>query len=184
MDISETLAPKSDQMDYEDLLVGPRTFTISGVTRGPSKEQPVNVALEEFDRPWRPGLTMRRLLAKAWGGDASKYIGRKVTLYGDPSVKWGGAEVGGIRVSHLSHIPEALTVALTVTRGQRKPFTVQPLVDPLTMHREALTAADSVGALQAAWAVAMKAGVSGHPELVALKEERKAELSPGTPGAS
>jgi hypothetical protein len=36
-------------------------------------------------------------------------------------------DVGGIRVSHLSHIDKPLTIALTVTRGKRAPYVVQPL---------------------------------------------------------
>jgi hypothetical protein len=50
-----------------------------------------------------------------------------MTLYRDPSVKFGGMDVGGIRVSHLSHIDKPLSVALTVSRGKRLPYTVQPL---------------------------------------------------------
>ena len=128
MDIGETLAPKSDQMDYEDLIAGPRTLTISEVRRGPSAEQPVEIAFSDFERPWRPAKSMRRVLVAAWASDASKYVGRKVTLFGDSTVKWAGQEVGGIRLSHLSHIDKPLTVALTVTRGKRAPFTVQPIV--------------------------------------------------------
>jgi hypothetical protein len=127
MDISETLAPKSDQMDYEDLIAGPRTLTISEVRRGPSAEQPVEVAFSDFERPWRPAKSMRRVLVAAWGSDAGLYAGRRVTLFGDATVKWAGQEVGGIRVSHLSHIDKTLTIALTVSRGKRAPFVVQPL---------------------------------------------------------
>jgi hypothetical protein len=64
-----------------------------------------------------------------WGPDAKQYAGRSLTLYRDPSVKWGGMEVGGIRISHMSHIDKAATMALTATRGNRKPYTVKPLAD-------------------------------------------------------
>lgn len=37
-------------------------------------------------------------------------------------------EVGGIRISHMSHIDKPVTIALTATRGNKKPVTVQPLV--------------------------------------------------------
>jgi hypothetical protein len=139
MDIAETLAPKSDQMDYEDLIAGPRTLTISEVRRGPSAEQPVEIAFSDFERPWRPAKTMRRLLVAAWSGDASLYVGRKVTLFGDPTVRWAGQEVGGIRVKALSHIDEPVTVALTVSRGKRAQFTVQPLRIEDTSGRDWLT---------------------------------------------
>lgn len=128
MDISDTLAPNSDQLDAVDLLGGPRTFTISKVSKG-NAEQPVQLHLAEFPRPWRPGKSMRRVLVACWGADASQYVGRHVTLYCDPEVKFGGAAVGGTRISHLSHIEEPAKVPLLVTRGKSAIFTVQPLAD-------------------------------------------------------
>jgi hypothetical protein len=62
-----------------------------------------------------------------WGKDASQYVGRSMTLYRDPSVAFGGMQVGGIRVSHMSHIDGEKTVALMVTRGRKAPFKVLPL---------------------------------------------------------
>lgn len=130
MDIGDTIAPRSDQANAEDFLTGPRTVTITGVKRGASVEQPVEIELDEFPgRPFRPSKTVRRLLVAAWGPEASAYVGRRMTLYRDPAVKFGGMDVGGIRVSHLSHIDRPLTVALTVTRGRRQSYTVQPLAD-------------------------------------------------------
>lgn len=184
MDIADTLAPKSDQMDYEDLIAGERTLTISGISRGPSAEQPVNVSFAEFDRPWRPSKGMRRVLVAAWGADASKYVGRKVTLFGDPKVRWAGQEVGGIRLRALSHIDKPLTVALTVTRGKREPFIIQPLAETVNAPDENVQAAltdintaTSIPALQVAWQLAGKRGVAGHPDVIAAKDRRKAELS-------
>lgn len=128
MDISGTIAPKSDQLNAEDLLVGPKTVTIKGVSRGDA-DQPVNVTLIEFGdgRPFKPCKSMRRVMVAAWGPDASKYQGRRMTLYCDPAVRFGGQEVGGIRISHMSDIDERMTVALTVTRGRRAPFIIDPL---------------------------------------------------------
>ena len=127
MDLTESIAPKSDQLNAEDLLSGPRTFTVADVKKG-SDEQPVNIHLVEFPgRPFRPSKTVRRILVNAWGPEASAYAGRRMTLYRDPAVKFGGMDVGGIRVSHLSHIDKPLSVALTVSRGKRQPYTVQPL---------------------------------------------------------
>lgn len=128
MDISETLAPNSDQMDAVDLLGAARTFTISGVSRG-SAEQPVNVDLAEFPRPWRPGKSMRRVLAACWGTDASAYVGRRVELYCDPTVEFGGAKVGGIRVRALSHIDKPRQVPLLIKRGKSAMYTVGVLPD-------------------------------------------------------
>jgi hypothetical protein len=128
VDISDTLAPKSDQLDAVDLLGGPQTFTITQVSKG-NAEQPVNVHLEEFPRPWRPGKSMRRVLAACWGANGAVWAGRRVTLFCDTSVKFGGEEVGGTRISHLSHIDKPVKVPLLVTRGKSQVYTVQPLVE-------------------------------------------------------
>lgn len=130
-DLSLTVAPKSDQMNADDLLVGPRTIRITRVTADPgSAEQPVSVYFEgDGGKPWKPCKSMRRVLIACWGADASVFPGRSATLYRDPSVTWGGLEVGGIRISHLSHIAEPVTLALTATKKARKPYTVRPLVD-------------------------------------------------------
>ena len=70
---------------------------------------------------------MRRVIAAAWGTDASVYVGRQLTLYRDDTIRFGGSAVGGIRIQAMSHIDKPITVNLTVTRGKRAPFTVQPL---------------------------------------------------------
>lgn len=127
LDISETTAPKSDQLNAEDLLGGPRTYTVESVSKG-SAEQPINIGLVELPgRAYRPSKSMRRILLAGWGKDAAQYAGRRLTLYRDASVRFGGQEVGGIKISHMSHLDERLVVALTVTRGKRAPHTVDPL---------------------------------------------------------
>lgn len=131
LDLTESIAPKSDQMNADDLMSGPRTFTIAEVRKSASLEQPVDVYLAEFPegRPFKPSKSMRRVMVAAWGVDASTYTGRRMTLYRDPAVRFGGQDVGGIRISHLSHITKPMTLALTVTRGKRAPYVVQPLPD-------------------------------------------------------
>ena len=129
MDISESLAANSSQQNYDEYLAGPKTVTVAEVRQG-TAEQPVEVHLVEHPgKPFKPAKSVRRVLAAAWGTDASQWTGRRLTIYGDPSVRYGGKEVGGLRVSHVSHIDKPITVALTVTRGKRAPFTVQPLPD-------------------------------------------------------
>jgi hypothetical protein len=129
MNLNETIAPDSTQLNAEDMLAGPITVTITAVERG-TPDQPVNILLAEFpDRAYRPCKSMRRVLVAAWGPDASIYTGRRITLFNDPTVKWGGAAVGGVRISHLSDITARLTLSLTTTRGKRAPFIVEPLPD-------------------------------------------------------
>jgi hypothetical protein len=127
MDISSTLAAKSNQLNTDDLISGPITITISSVSAG-SPEQPVAIGYEgDEGKPWYPCKSMRRVLVAAWGADASQYAGRRVTLFRDPEVMYGGIKVGGIRLSHLSNLDGPLSIALTVTRQKRAPYRVQPL---------------------------------------------------------
>ena len=127
MDISPTIVAKSDQMNADDLI--DRTVTIR-ITRVNVKadEQPVSISYEgDGGKPYKPGKSMRRVLAHAWGKDATVWAGRSLTLYRDPTIRFGGLAVGGIRISHMSDIPGPLTIALTETRGSKKAFTVKPL---------------------------------------------------------
>ena len=128
LDMTESLAPKSDQLDAIDLVSGPRTFTIENVTKH-NADQPFNFHLAEFPRVWRPGKSMRRVIAAAWGTKTSAYIGQRVTLYCDPSVQFGNDVTGGTRISHMTGIDKPLKVPLLVKRGKSALFTVQPLPD-------------------------------------------------------
>jgi hypothetical protein len=129
MNLTDSIAPRSDQLNADDLMAGPRTVTVTEVTKG-SAEQPVNVVTEEFGpaRPYKPSKSMRRVIVSAWGLDSDTYVGQQMTLFRNPKIRFGKDEVGGIQISHLSGIEENLTVPLTVTRGKRAPFVVAPLV--------------------------------------------------------
>lgn len=182
MDVSSSIEPKSDQQNYDDYVTGPKTVTVTGVKQGPP-DQPVHVHLEEFPgRPYKPAKSMRRVLVAVWGKDAAAWVGRRLTLFGDPTVKFGKDAVGGIRIAAMSHIEKPVTVSLTVTRGKRAPFTVQPLdVGPDPKAVEAALAdiagAESLPALKAAFDLAGTRGVRNVPEVVAAKDKRKNELS-------
>lgn len=178
LDITKTTEPKSDQLNFDDVATRSVTVTVSEVKRGTS-EQPVEVHLVEYPgRPFKPSKSMRRVLIAAWGADAAVYKGRQLTLYGDPTVKFGGQEVGGIRISHLSHLAAPQTVALTVTRGKRAPFVVQPLAgdDGMVALVAELEGAESLDALQAVWGRVRAAGLSAQTRMVEVKDRRKAEL--------
>lgn len=171
MDISATLAPKSDQLDAVDLLSGPQTFTVTSVTAG-NAEQPVQVRLAEFPRVWRPGKSMRRVLAHCWGADASKWTGRRVTLYCDPDVQFGGEAVGGTRISHLSHIDGAKKVPLLIKKGRSATFTVQPLADAPTaptLTAAEISACTSLDQLREWW--------TAHPNMRDAITARKEQLT-------
>lgn len=129
-DLTNTIIAKSDQLNSDSLISGPMTVKITGVSADTSSsEQPIIIRYQnDKSQPWKPCKSMRRLLVAIWGANGNEYVGRSVTLYRDPTVKWGGIEVGGIRISHMSHIDKPVTIALTATRGNKKPVTVSPLV--------------------------------------------------------
>lgn len=125
LDITDTLAAKSDQLNAVDLVAGPITGKITNVKRADTADQPIWVTLDAWPKPWKPCKTMRRVMARLWGSDAKKWVGQRLTLFCDPSVKWAGEEVGGIRISHAS-IPEKASVTLA-TRGKKAVIQIGPL---------------------------------------------------------
>lgn len=127
MNITNTIQPKSDQLNADDLIAGPRTIRITGISAG-TVEQPIVVSYDgDNGRPWKPSKGMRRVLVALYGPDSDAMLGKRVTLFNDPTVTFGADTTGGIRISHASGIQESVTLALTVKRGKRKPYTVQPL---------------------------------------------------------
>lgn len=129
-DMSSVIIAKSDQLNADDLMAGPLTITVTEVTIRPGTEQPVSIFYTgDAGKPWKPCKTTSRILVRAWGPDAKKYVTRSLTLYRDDAVTWGGVKVGGIRISHMSHIEKQMTMALTETKGKRAPFVVKPLAD-------------------------------------------------------
>lgn len=127
-DLSQTIAPKSDQLNADDLIGGPRTIRVTNVSKMREPDQPIAINFEgDGGKPYKPGKSMRRVLVRVWGNDGTAYVGRRMTLFRDDAVQFGGVAVGGIRISHMSDIGSPVTMALTVTRANRKPFTVKPL---------------------------------------------------------
>lgn len=128
-DMASTIVPKSDQWNADDFRAGPQTFTITAVTIKPG-EQPVNIALDGTEKFYRPSKSMRRVLTEVWGRDAKAYVGRSLTLFRNPTIKFGPLQTGGIEISHVSHIDAPVSLTLATSRGKFKPFTVAPLVTP------------------------------------------------------
>lgn len=163
LDMSAVIIPKSDQINADDLIAGPMTVEIVGVKIDTSQEQPVAIQLRGTSKVYRPCKSMSRVLVQAWGPDAKAYVGRGMTLYRDPKVKWGGLEVGGIRISHMSHLDAPLTLVLTASKANRAPFRVQvlagqpsqaPLPDPAALQAARHAAALGRDAFGAWWKAA------------------------------
>ena len=171
MNLTNTIIPKSDQLNADDLIAGPVTIRVTAVEAG-SAEQPVTIRYDgDKGRPYKPGKSMRRVLVHAWGSEGAAYVGRSMTLYRAPEIKFGGEAVGGIRISHMSHLNEPMQFALTETRGKRKQFRVEPLAAEQPIDVQTLAdigdtkAGEGREALQAWWQSLKQ------PERVALKDK-------------
>jgi hypothetical protein len=189
MDMTASIEARSDQINADDLIGGPQTFTIRDVVGGKA-EAPFDFLLVETDRAYRPNKTMRRVIVAAWGKDTTAYAGRRLTLYREPTIVFGGKTVGGIRVSHMSHIDGAVDLMAQVTRGKREKFVVKPLSDapsPTTKdydavltHARTLNDTDALGSLWKAEQMGqapndIQAAFLAHVDAVKAKAEEPAD---------
>lgn len=132
MDLSKTIIPKSDQLNADDLISGSKTIKIRDIKGGSDEAQPVSIYFYgDNNKPFKPCKSMRRVLVQLWGSESTLFHGRRLTIYRDDSVKWAGVEIGGIRISHASHIPSDMRVLVTTAKNNRKPMTIEalPLVE-------------------------------------------------------
>lgn len=173
MDLTDTIKPKSDQLNADDLLSGPMTIEVTELKSG-NAEQPISIHWKgDPKRPYKPSKSMRRVLVNCWGKDGQAYVGRKLRLFCEPSIKWGGEEVGGIRISHLSDITAPMVTKITVRRGAREAYTVQVLEDETAEAELKLRECKTLDELKAAFTSLPK---SLQVELAAVKDEMKAAI--------
>lgn len=174
IDLSKTIEPNSQQMNADDLISGPKTIKIRRVTASSgSKEQPISVFYEGDDgKPYMPCKSMRRVMVQLWGANAGEYTGKRMTLYRDPKVTWGGMEVGGIRISHMSDI-EAPTMRLVLTESKTKrgAFTVHRLEPEKETKKPAGDIAQARVALEGADAITVDVLLEGLRAWSWTKEE-------------
>lgn len=140
VNMRETVAPKSDQLNADDLIGTSLTIKVTAVKHC-GGDQPIAIHFEgDNGKPYKPCKSMRRVLIHAWGDEGLNYVGKSMSLYQDPEVKFGGIKVGGIRISHLSDIDRVMDIALTATRGKRTPYQVKPLKTEPSTYPEDLFA--------------------------------------------
>lgn len=129
VDIRAATKPKSDQLNYENYLTGPQTYTVAKVTPG-DRDHPVFIHMVECPAtPYKPSKGMLKCISKpeGWGDKSSKWVGKLITLYGDPTVIYGGVEVGGIKVQAMSEIDSDYETLISARRGVRKPHLIKKL---------------------------------------------------------
>lgn len=126
--LRDTIAPKSDQLNADDLVAITKIIKVTAVKRGSSAEQPVSIEYEGMTgNPFKPCKSMRRVLIAAWGENGHDWVGRSMNLFCDPEIKFGGVKIGGIRISHLSDIEKDLKVLIATARGKRSEYGILKL---------------------------------------------------------
>lgn len=131
--------------------------------------------------------------ATAKGGQMQGVIVHmRYTVYGPEGDSFEGsaygqaADAGDKAVSKAESVAYRtfLLQALTVPTDEPDPdlsvherVAPRPSQDVVNTHLAALSAAGDIKALQAAWEAAGKAGVAGHPEVIATKDRMKGLLS-------
>lgn len=187
--LTEALAPRSDQLNGDDLIAGPRVITITSVRAVKDGRETKLVLNYEGDngKPFKPCKTMGRAMVLAWGitpdNFEQEFPGKSIRVFRDPEVTFGAdGKVGGIRISHMSHIDGPKTIKLTVSQGKKRDFTFHPLVREaqsaaltLDQARADMLAADTLDALKVVWT--RKAMAPHRDALAGLLEERKAVLA-------
>ena len=178
--LRDTIVPKSDQLNADDLLAGPITVAVVGVKRGDTAEQPISIEIDGGRQPYKPCKSMRRVMITAWGDDGRKWIGQSMTLYCDPDVKFGGVKVGGIRISHMTGIRGRVGVMLTTTRSKRAEYVVEELRaaddSPEKQIRNAATLDELKEIYKRAYTAAKRKGADTAP-IEKAYNDRKAELT-------
>ena len=129
VDISQYTYSKGTQTNADDLVAAPRTVVVTDVVLTGDEKQPLAVRYEgDEGKPFLPCLTMRKMIAAIWGKESDAWIGQSLTLFRDPSIKFGPDTPGGVRISHMSGIDKTISVQLLEKRGKRRTYTIVPLV--------------------------------------------------------
>jgi hypothetical protein len=112
---------------------------------------------------------MRRVLICGWGPDGNDWIGRSMTLYHDAKVRFGGDEVGGIRISHMTDIDRDIEVRLTATRGKKALHVIKRLDSPLAGMLTDIENSPNAAALKDNFGASYKHMKGNEPARVQLK---------------
>ncbi len=176
--IKDIIVGKVDQLNAEQLWNNPLVINITAIKKVANPQQPLIISYaNDNGRPFKPCLTMRKVLAHLWGEDDFRlYIGRSLKLYCDQKVSFGDQkEIGGVRISHASNMPKdaaRIEIPLTVKRGEKRKYIVEriDITDPLEQHKNALTAARGMKALVDTWTAIPK---NLHAQLSAHKDSLK-----------
>jgi hypothetical protein len=112
----------SDVIRYVDLDGRDHVVQIERVVRGKvtgaggKSSGKAMIHLKGRTKPIGCGAEMLTQLANHFGNEVKEWSGKWVTLWPDPSVKYGGARVGGVRVR--DKLPDDAAIALALKQAE------------------------------------------------------------------
>lgn len=146
IDFTDTIIAKSDQLNAAD-IAGVKLLKITDATKAEDQDQPVFIYYEGGGKkPWKPCKSMRRVIANVWGSKVD-LKDRVIEVKCDPNVTWAGQEVGGIRITRMSHMSAKKTFPIRVSKNKVEKYTVHPLESSVVASNNLLEEAKKVAQL-------------------------------------
>ena len=127
VDMTSTIKAKSDQLNAGDLIAGPVVVKVIKVDVR-NGDQPISIHTDGGLQPYKPCLSMRRVLGKLWTGETDNWLGKSMVLFNDPEVIWAGKAEGGIRISHLEGLDGIKEVTVRKNKRGTMTYNIEPLV--------------------------------------------------------
>lgn len=162
--LQQALAPKSDQLNADDLIVGNIVIVISKVTINLGSEQKIIINYQgDNGKPWKPSKGMGRVLTEILGGDPDKWVGETVELFRNKEIRFGKEKCGGIQIAGMSAVRNVTTLLITTSKGKKSSITIQPIAAAGNHPQRSTQAAQSKPEQPNAkreWAVKLKAAVN------------------------
>jgi len=162
--LQQALAPKSDQLNADDLIVGNIVIVISKVTINLGSEQKIIINYQgDNGKPWKPSKGMGRVLTEILGGDPDKWVGETVELFRNKEIRFGKEKCGGIQIAGMSAVRNVTTLLITTSKGKKSSITIQPIAasgnQPQHRAQAPATQPEQPNAKRE-WAVKLKAAVN------------------------
>ncbi len=135
------------------IVVTVKTVTLEDVGRDDDKEQRWFMWFHETKKGFRLNVTNIRILEAAWGMHTDLWLGKRLKLWWDPTVLFGGKPVGGVKI-RLPTAGGATGATAPLPAGARfdpltgkplgAPAAAQPRFDPMTGQPIVATTAPAV----------------------------------------
>ena len=150
------------------IVVTVKALTLEEVGREDKPEQRWVMWFNEQRKGLRLNVTMIRIFEAAYGSNSDAWVGKRVQLYWDANVSFGGRLTGGVRVRlSRSASTHAAAAAVSAPPGARfDPMTGRPLAAPAPAARF-----DPMTGLPLSGAAAPAADEFGGPAPAASSEE-------------